>query len=85
MFSFKKLIDEVNRPLVMGIINVTPDSFSDGGETFNLDDVIKKVKTMCNEGADIIDVGACSTAPKNSIVSEAEEIARLEKFLPGFL
>ena len=85
MFSFKKLIYEVNRPLVMGIINVTPDSFSDGGETFNLDDVIEKVKTMCNEGADIIDVGACSTAPKNSIVSEAEEIARLEKFLPEII
>ncbi len=85
MFSFKKLIDEANRPLVMGIINVTPDSFFDGGETFDLDDVIEKVKNMCNEGADIIDVGACSTAPKNTIVSEAEEIARLEKFLPEII
>ena len=74
MFSFKKLIDEACRPLVMGIINVTPDSFSDGGEAFDIDAVIEKVNTLCDEGADIIDVGACSTAPKNAIVSEDEEI-----------
>lgn len=85
MFSFKKIINEANRPLVMGIINVTPDSFSDGGEAFNIDDVIEKVNTLCDEGADIIDVGACSTAPKNAIVSEDEEISRLKKFLPEII
>ena len=85
MFSFKKLIDEACRPLVMGIINVTPDSFSDGGEAFDIDAVIEKVNTLCDEGADIIDVGACSTAPKNAIVSEDEEISRLKKFLPEII
>ncbi len=85
MFSFEKLIEKVNRPLVMGIINVTPDSFSDGGEAFNTDDIIKKVNTMCMEGADIIDVGACSTAPNNQLVSEDEEISRLKKFLPEII
>ncbi len=85
MFSFKKIINEVNRPLVMGIINVTPDSFSDGGEAFDIGSVIEKVNTLCDEGADIIDVGACSTAPKNQIVSEEEEITRLKKFLPDII
>lgn len=85
MFSFKKLIDKADRPLVMGILNVTPDSFSDGGEAFNVNDVIEKVNTLCNEGADIIDVGACSTAPKNKIISEAEELERLKKFLPRII
>ncbi len=85
MFSFKKLIDKADRPLVMGIINITPDSFSDGGEAFCIEDVIKKVNTLCNEGADIIDVGACSTAPKNEIISEAEELERLKKFLPRII
>lgn len=82
MFSFNALIEEKNRPLVMGILNITPDSFSDGGEAFDLESVIEKVNTICSEGADIIDVGACSTAPKNQPVSEAEEIRRLEMFLP---
>ncbi|MBR4287408.1 MAG: dihydropteroate synthase [Clostridia bacterium] len=85
MFSFKRLIDEAKRPLVMGILNVTPDSFSDGGEAFNIDDVIEKVNTMCYEGADIIDVGACSTAPQNKIIGEAEELERLKKFLPSII
>ncbi len=82
MFSFKALIEEKNRPLIMGILNITPDSFSDGGEAFSAESVIEKVNTICSEGADIIDVGACSTAPKNQLVSEEEEILRLKKFLP---
>ncbi len=82
MFSFDSLLRQKKRPLVMGILNVTPDSFSDGGEAFTKDAVISKVNTLCNQGADIIDVGACSTAPKNQLVSENEEIARLKTFLP---
>ncbi len=82
MFSFEALINEKGKPLVMGILNITPDSFSDGGEAFNEEAVVKKVKAMCKDGADIIDVGACSTAPGNTIVSEAEEIRRLRSFLP---
>ncbi len=82
MFSFVDYINEKGKPLVMGILNVTPDSFSDGGENFSESAVIKKVITLCNDGADIIDIGACSTAPGNELVSEAEEIARLKCFLP---
>ena len=84
MFSFKKHIEEKGA-LVMGILNVTPDSFSDGGEAFSVDDVIEKVNELINDGADIIDVGACSTAPNNQIVSEEEEISRLESFLPSVI
>lgn len=85
MFSFDKLLERAGRPLIMGIINVTPDSFSDGGEAFGIDAVIEKVNKLCSEGADIIDVGACSTAPKNELVTEAEELGRLRSFLPEII
>ena len=85
MFSFNRLIESSRRPLVMGILNVTPDSFYDGGKAFDIESVIKQVEYMCDAGADIIDVGACSTAPKNEIVDEAEEISRLKAFLPEII
>ena len=85
MFSFKDLIKTKNRPLVMGILNVTPDSFSDGGEAFSVEDALEKLKILCNEGADIIDVGACSTAPWNELASEKEELNRLQMFLPEII
>lgn len=82
MFSFKKLMDAKGSALVMGILNITPDSFSDGGEAFCVDSVVEKVKMLCEQGADIIDVGACSTAPGNCVVSSDEELKRLKRFLP---
>ena len=82
MFSFDNLLEEKRRPLVMGILNVTPDSFSDGAQAFSRETVIAKVKSLCNQGADIIDVGACSTAPVNDLASTEEELRRLELFLP---
>ena len=82
MFSFKNMVAEKGSALVMAILNVTPDSFSDGGEAFSVDSVIEKVNKLCLDGADIIDVGACSTAPNNTIVDEAEELSRLRHFLP---
>ena len=85
MFSFKKLLNDKKLPLVMGILNITPDSFSDGGEAFTVEDAVRKTKQLCDEGADIIDVGACSTAPCNDIVSEEVELERLEKFLPAII
>ena len=64
--------------LVMGILNVTPDSFSDGGEFFSLDNAIAHAEQMIAEGADIIDVGGESTRPGGAaIVSAAEEIDRV--------
>ena len=52
-----------NKPKIMGILNLTPDSFSDGGEFNSLDNAIEQGKRMINEGADIIDVGGESTRP----------------------
>jgi dihydropteroate synthase len=65
------------RTLVMGILNVTPDSFSDGGEFFALDDAVKRAEQMAAEGADIIDIGGESTRPGGEPVSADEEIARV--------
>lgn len=78
MFTFKALIENKNRPLVMGILNITPDSFSDGGEFNGLSSALERLNKLYEEGADIIDIGACSTAPNNTIVTVEEELCRLE-------
>jgi dihydropteroate synthase len=65
------------RPLVMGILNLTPDSFSDGGRYPTTGAVIERIRQMVEEGVDIIDVGGESTRPGSARVSEAEEIARV--------
>lgn len=67
--------------LIMGILNVTPDSFSDGGEFFNAEDAISHAKKMLSDGADIIDVGAMSTRPGSEPISYQEEIRRLSSVL----
>ncbi len=77
MFSFKYLTDKKKGPLVMGILNITPDSFSDGGKFYSLSGALERLEKLYRDGADIIDIGACSTAPKNTVVSEAEELDRL--------
>ncbi len=64
------------RPYIMGILNVTPDSFSDGGNYTDVDSALKQVKKMIDEGADIIDVGGESTRPGHSKISSQEEIER---------
>ena len=61
----------------MGILNVTPDSFSDGGEFFSFDDAVAHGKKMAVNGADIIDVGGESTRPFSAPVTEKEEISRV--------
>jgi len=65
------------RTLIMGILNVTPDSFSDGGRFLALDDALAQAERMIAEGADIIDVGGESTRPGGEPVSVAEEIERV--------
>lgn len=65
------------RTLVMGILNVTPDSFSDGGCYFDVESAIAHAKTMVSEGADIIDIGGESSRPGASPVSTDEELARV--------
>ncbi|MBK8465664.1 MAG: dihydropteroate synthase [Chloracidobacterium sp.] len=67
----------LDRPLVMGILNVTPDSFSDGGEYLSVDDTIRKAEEMVAEGADILDIGGESTRPGSRSVDTDEEIKRV--------
>lgn len=68
----------LDRPIVMGILNVTPDSFSDGGRFVSADAALAQVDTMVSEGADIIDVGGESTRPQGAVpVDEAEELQRV--------
>lgn len=66
-----------DRTLIMGILNVTPDSFSDGGKYNELDAAVMHAKKMIEDGADIIDIGAESTRPGHIVISDEEEIARL--------
>lgn len=68
---------------VMGIVNVTPDSFSDGGKYFKPEEAIRRVHNMFVEGADIVDIGAESTRPGSSPIDWEEEWARLEPVLRG--
>ena len=65
------------RTLIMGILNVTPDSFSDGGQFLSLDQALAHAEQMISEGADIIDVGGESTRPGGEPVSVAQEIERV--------
>ena len=67
----------IKHPLVMGILNVTPDSFSDGGKFFNIDDAVSHARQMIDDGADIIDVGGESTRPDSSAVLMDEQIRRV--------
>jgi dihydropteroate synthase len=64
-------------PAIMGILNVTPDSFSDGGKYNNVDAALKHCEEMLEQGADIIDIGGCSTRPNNAIATEKEEMERV--------
>jgi dihydropteroate synthase len=67
----------LDRPLIMGIINVTPDSFYDGGETPDTGSAVARGRAMAEAGADILDVGGESTRPGSRPVSEAGELARV--------
>ena len=69
--------DVKNHTYIMGILNVTPDSFSDGGKWNTLDHAMKHVETMLEDGADLIDVGGESTRPGHTPVGAQEEIERV--------
>lgn len=62
---------------IMGILNVTPDSFSDGGKWNNVDVALRHAEDMIRDGADIIDVGGESTRPGHTVISDEEEISRV--------
>lgn len=69
------------RPLVMGILNVTPDSFFDGGAYLEVDAAVARAERMAAEGCDIVDIGAESTRPGAAPVAESEEMRRLAPVL----
>lgn len=78
-----KNIEYGKKTLIMAIINVTPDSFSDGGDSFKPENAIENAVKAQNEGADIIDFGAQSTRPGYTPISDDEEWERLEPVLKG--
>src|SRR4051812_25833158 len=70
----------LDRPRIFGIVNVTPDSFSDGGSLRSLDDARRHADRMVGEGADAIDVGGESTRPQGAVPVDADE--ELRRVLP---
>jgi dihydropteroate synthase len=74
---------DLTRPVVMGILNVTPDSFSDGNRYSSVDAALERAKVIVAEGAAIIDVGGESTRPGAAAVEEAVEIARVVPVIEG--
>jgi dihydropteroate synthase len=76
-FSCGKYQLTLNRPFVMGIVNVTPDSFSDGGKFSSTDLAVEHALKLIDEGADILDIGGESTRPGAAIVSLDEELKRV--------
>lgn len=68
---------DIKEPVIMGILNVTPDSFSDGGKYIRIDDALKRVESIVMEGAGIVDIGGESTRPGAKKVGVDEEIDRI--------
>ncbi|MCQ2481201.1 MAG: dihydropteroate synthase, partial [Clostridia bacterium] len=68
-----------SKTYIMGILNYTPDSFSDGGRYFTTEKALEQALLMEKQGADIIDLGANSTRPGATILSDKDELKRLEE------
>ena len=77
MLKLNKHAYDLKHPLVMGILNITPDSFSDGGKYLDFSDALKRAHAMIEEGVDIIDIGGESTRPGSDPVSIDEELKRI--------
>jgi dihydropteroate synthase len=71
------MFGHIDKPLIMGILNVTPDSFSDGGKYSDVDAAVRQARHMLDEGADIIDIGGESTRPGAEPVAADEQIRRV--------
>jgi len=72
---------DLSQPKVMGIVNLTPDSFSDGGQHADVSHALRHAELLLAQGADILDIGAESTRPGAAMVPLAQELARLEPFV----
>lgn len=73
----KGYLDIGKKTLVMGILNITPDSFYDGGKYYDIEDALNRARKMIDDGADIVDIGGESTRPNSCCVSADEEIRRV--------
>ena len=76
-FNINGYLFEYEKPLVMGILNMTPDSFYDGRKYNSIDSAISRIEGMINNGASIIDIGGCSTRPGSDIITIEEEWKRV--------
>jgi 2-amino-4-hydroxy-6-hydroxymethyldihydropteridine diphosphokinase / dihydropteroate synthase len=79
----KQIAHRIDTPLIMGILNITPDSFSDGGNFTKTDIALKQAQHLFASGADIIDIGAESTRPNSTPIHSNEEWSRLKPILEG--
>ena len=77
MLKLNKHVFDLKRPLIMGILNITPDSFSDGGQYLTLHEALKRAHEMIEEGVDIIDIGGESTRPGSEPITIDEELKRI--------
>ena len=75
--NIKGNLIDLSKPIIMGILNVTPDSFFDGNLYNNTKKALIRVEEMINEGAEIIDIGGCSTKPGSEIIDLEEEWERI--------
>jgi len=84
-FHTRQINQRIDTPQLVGIINVSPDSFSDGGQFFSVENALKQAEKLMISGADIIDLGAESTAPSATPIDAATEWSRLEPVLKTIL
>lgn len=77
MIIGNRVFDVEHRTYIMGILNVTPDSFSDGGKFNQMDAALYHAEEMIRDGADIVDVGGESTRPGHTVISDDEEVSRV--------
>ena len=77
------MLSQYDKPLIMGILNITPDSFSDGGKYTRIDDALKQIVRMLAEGVDIIDIGGESTRPGSDSVTATEQQQRVIPVITG--
>jgi len=83
LWKFGNIDIDCSRPIIMGIVNVTPDSFSDGGRFFDPESAISQAKNLSERKADILDIGGESTRPGSDPVDEDEELRRVIPVIEG--
>jgi len=76
---------KIDKPILMGIVNVTPDSFSDGGVSFSVDRAVARALDLLEQGADVLDIGGESTRPGATPVATEEELRRVIPVIKGVL